>query len=152
MLRKKVLTDWLIALIKPLEEVNFNFNKFRKTSNYKVTHNGQVFSLQAVLNDSYDKILRRIKIVDSLIFEPLYIYPELDSKPVYVYDEADQYGATPYVYDGTSTAEAEVDFLVLIPKEYKPASEADRTTLEIQIKSLINYYKLASKRYLILWT
>lgn len=146
-LRKARLLDWLIVLLKPLEEVNRDFNAFRAVSIYQVTHNGQVFSLQAVLNDAYDNVERRIRIVDTLVLDPLYIYPEADERPVYVYPEGQQVGEIPYVYDESVFDDIDLDFLVLIPIEYRPADAQERNILEIQIRSLVNYYKLASKRY-----
>jgi hypothetical protein len=148
-LRKQRFIDWLDTLLKPVEEVNFAFKKFRKDSIYKVTHNGQVVFLQKVLNDAFDKELRRIKIVDSVVYDPLYIYPEAESLPLYI-DE----GENPaYVIGGdVAFGGTDIDFVVLMPAELKPV-DADALNLsELQIKSLTNYYKLASKRHLILWT
>lgn len=151
-LRKDKLIDWLQVLLKPLEEVNGYFNLNRKDSIYKVTHNGQVYSLQAVLNDKYDNTERRIRIVDYFIRELIYIYPEADNKPVYIYPE-DAIDVDPvYIFDESIFDEVELDFVVLIPIEYKPLDAQELNILEIQIRSLINYYKLASKRYSIKWT
>lgn len=147
-LRTRKHIDWILVLLNPLRDVNFSFNKFRNDSIYRVTHNGQVYSLQAVLNDAYDKTERRIKIVDSLFIEPVYVYPEDDEKPVYIYPE--NQGQT-YVYDNSVFEESELDFIVLIPSDIKPFSENDTRILEIQIRSLVNYYKLASKRYELRW-
>lgn len=149
-LRKPVFIDWMISIVKPLEDVYFLFKGFRKTSIYKVTHNGQVYSMQAVLNDSYDKTLRRIRVVDALIHDPLYIYPEADTKPVYIYTEAEN--KDKYVYDDSIYEDIDFDFIVLIPIEYKPINPQDENNFIIQVRSLINYYKLASKRYKIVWT
>lgn len=149
-LRKRKLIDWLIALLKPLEEVNLSFKKFREDSIYKVTHNGQVYSLQAVLNDAYDNDLRRIRIKDSLFIDPLYIYPEDDERPVYIYPEGQDPDQV-YVYDDSVFDDIDVDFIVCIPVEYRPADPQELNVLLIQIKSLINYYKIASKTYIIKW-
>ncbi len=147
-LRKVKLIDWLIVLLKPLEEVNVSFKSFRNDAIYQVTHNGQVFSLQKVLNDAYDNTERRIRIVDSFVVDPLYIYPEDDERPVYVYPEGQE---PPYVYDDVVFEEIDVDFIVLLPSDFRPSNDEDRRILEIQIRSLINYYKLASKRYVLKW-
>lgn len=148
-LRKPKLIDWLVVLLKPLGDVNRSFNKFRAKSIYQVTHNGQVYSLQAVLNDAYDNDLRRIRIVDSYVIDPVYVYPEADQRPVYI--NPDGVNPTTYLYDDSIFVDIDVDFLVLIPEEYKPADPQDLNILVIQIRSLINYYKLASKRYKIIW-
>jgi hypothetical protein len=143
-LRKLKFTDFLEALLKPLEEVNFNFKIFRNKSIYKVTRNGQIVYLQAVLNDSYDNGLRRIYIEDFPIYEPIYIYPVSDEKPAYL--------GSPYLYTDEEIYNAvEFDFLVFIPVEYRPSSPENLNIFLIQIRSLINYYKLASKRYNIIF-
>ncbi len=147
-LRKKTFIDWLSCLLHPLSFVNYNLNIFRKESIYKVTHNGQVVYLQKVLNDKYDNELRRIRIQDSFIYDPTWVYPEIRELPVYVYDENNPV----YIYDESAFDTAETDFVAIFPNEIKPVNEIDLNILEIQIKSLINYYKLAGKRYLILWT
>lgn len=143
-LRKLKFTDFLEALLKPLEEVNYSFKLFRKKSIYKVTRNGQIVYLQAVLNDSYDNSLRRIYIEDFPIYDPIFVYPVADEKPAYL--------GSPYLYTEAEIYNAvEFDFLVFIPVEYRPASAHDLNIFLIQIRSLINYYKLASKRYNIIF-
>jgi hypothetical protein len=139
-LRKLKFIDFLEALLKPLEEVNFDFKIFRNKAIYKVTHNGQTVYLQAVLNDSYDNGLRRIYIDDVPIYDPLYIYPEANEKPVYI--------GKPYLYTAAEALNfSGFDFLVFVPVEYKPFEEKELEIFLTQIRSLINYYKLASKRY-----
>jgi hypothetical protein len=139
-LRKLTLIDFLETLLKPLEEVNFKFKLFRKRSIYKVKNNGQVVYLQAVLNDSYDNQLRRIYIEDAPIFDAITVFPEADQKPVYI--------GSPYLYtDEEVFNTAEFDFLVYVPLEYRPFNANELQNFLTQMRSLINYYKLASKRY-----
>lgn len=145
-LRKPVFIDWIETFLKPLEEVNVLFKKFRKNSIYKVTHNGQVCYLQKVLNDAFDRFPRRIYITDVFYIENLYIYPENDNKPVYINETQPV-----YIYDDAAFDIPDYEFIVHMPIELKPAAEIDLINLEIQIKSLVNYYKLASKRYVIQW-
>lgn len=148
-LRKRKFVDWVYVLISPLEIVNIRFNKFRKDSIYKVTHNGQVFSLNAVLNDAYDPSERRIRVTDSVNQSAVHIYPENDRKEVWVYPEAENKPVL--VYDDSVFEQVDYDFLVLIPLELRPSNADDLSVLLLQIRSLINYYKLASKTYNILW-
>lgn len=148
-LRKLTHIDWLETLFKPLEEVNFKFKIFRKESIYKVTHNGQVVYLQKVLNDAFDNEFRRIYIVDSFAIEPLWVYPEANQRDIYIGEVGDS--ETVYVYDESIFDDSDVDFIVVMPIELMPATDYDLNIVEIQIKSLVNYYKLASKRYKIIW-
>ncbi len=146
-LRKPTFIDWIETLIKPIEDVNISFNKFRKASIHKVTHNGQVCYLQKTLNDSFDKFSRRIYIRDVFYVENVYIYPQIDNKPVYIHETQPT-----YIYDDDAFNLPDYEFIVYMPIELKPAANKDLINLETQIKSLVNYYKLASKRYIILWT
>jgi len=136
--------DFVEAILKPLEEVNFNLKIFRKRSIYKVVNNGQVVYLQAVLNDQYDRDQRRIYIDSAELKDPLYIYAQNELKDVYLGEE--------YLYSQNETdTSASVDFIVYIPVEYRPFSPRDLEIFLIQMRSLINYYKLASKRYKIIF-
>lgn len=148
-LRKQRFIDWMDVLLKPVEEVNYSFKLFRKQAIYKVTHNGQVVFLQKVLRDAFDRELRRILIVDSLSFDPVWVYPTADDLPVYIGDAS----SPRFLYNGSSVfADQDYDFIILMPAELKPSDPDDLNISELQIKSLTNYYKLASKRFLILWT
>jgi hypothetical protein len=147
MLRRRRHIDWIETLLKPLEQVNFSLKKYRKDAIYKVTHNGQVVYLEKVLNDSFDPELRRIKIDDFPIYDPLWVYPESDEKPVYIDAQKPVYVYTA----GSIFKTVDFDFRVLVPKDIKPASDYALSALTVQIRSLVNYYKLASKRYTIEW-
>jgi len=149
-LRKVVLIDWLVTLLNPVEDVNYKFKKFRDSSIYKVTHNGQVVYLQKVLNDYFDNLDRRIYIVDSLVIPPTWVYPVNENLPVYIYPENENKPV--YIYDDSIFIDSGIDFVVILPLDIKPTNATDLNTLEIYMKSLINYYKLASKRYKLEWT
>lgn len=157
-LRTVRLIDWLLVLIEPLSSTNRELRVFRDQAIYKVTHNGTVVLLQKVLNDAFDNELRRILICDTIEFPSVWVYPEADNRPVYVDDES---GDPVWVYDFNSVfTEAEYDFIVKMPIELMPTGDTTGTVdevpedlliFELQIKSLVNYYKLASKRYKIVW-
>jgi hypothetical protein len=149
-LRKTNLIDWLVLLLSPLENTNYNFKIFRSQAIYKVAHNSQVVYLQKVLRDAYDNELRRIIVQNVVKKDITYIYPEADENPIYIYSDGENKPV--YIYDSSIFNSSEFDFVVLFPLALKPLSDFDRNIFEIQIKSLINYYKLASKRYKILWT
>lgn len=132
--------DFLEAILKPLEEVNLKFKSFRRSSIYKVKNNGQIVYLQAVLNDTYDNSQRRIYILDFPIFNPVYVFPVNDQKPVYLDSK--------YLHtEAEVNAVLQSDFLVFVPLEIRPYAPEDLEIFLTQIKSLVNYYKLASKRF-----
>lgn len=157
-LRKLKLIDWLFVLLKPLEEINFLFKSFRKQAIYKVTHNGQVVYLEKVLNDQYDNELRRIYIEDAFAQEPVYIYPENENLPIYipaintVQEIANPVEITPiYIYDDFEFLEGIYDFIVFVPEDLRPSTAFVENTFIIKMRSLVNYYKLASRRFKIQW-
>ena len=141
--RKRKFIDFLSALIAPVINLKFDFDIFRRQSIYKVVHNGQVGLLEKVLNDAFDVEQRRIYIIDSVDVDPLYIYTNPEARPVYI--------GTQYVYDNSSFNDADFDFLVIVPISLKPSAPLDITNFENKMKALVNYYKLASKRYKIVY-
>lgn len=130
-LRKQKFLAWLRALHFPLIKIVDDFNFNRNQNLYNLAHNGQVCYLRKALNDRFDVGQRRIKIADGNRYQRQYIYTRGEQKPkflgkIYLYDRAD-YGDTG------------VDFIVLIPNNL--------VFNEYEMKALVDFYKLASKRY-----
>ena len=134
-LRGEVLTAFLKALTKPIADIHYQFVQNRKDNLYILAHNGQKCYLRAALNDKYDNELRRIVIDDGNLADPLYIYTdaEIDAQP----------GLAKFltltIYNNAESADTGVDFYVRVP--------ADVVYNEYEMKYLIDFYKLASKRY-----
>ena len=139
-LRKTKLIAFVFVAIFPLEKLYIEFLKSRKQNLIKMNHNYQKFSVQKRLNDDFDQIERRIKIVSAVQYEGVYLYTEAeddpyfsktkwlhdDSNPIYLRNEAELY--------------SEYDFIVEIP---------NTNINQIQLKAEIDFYILPSKRYLI---
>ncbi|SNR16547.1 conserved protein of unknown function [Tenacibaculum jejuense] len=132
--RKSKIINFLKSLIKPLTELYQVFKRYRTETLYKINHNGQVVYLQKVLNDRFDKTQRRIFISDGLFNNPTYVYPHEDQKDIYL--------NTQYIFNQTELEFKDVDFVVVLPSDISVSDEED-----IRMRSLINYYKLASKTY-----
>lgn len=132
--RKSKIIKFLKSLTKPIIELQQIFTRFRLDTLYKINHNGQVVYLQKVLNDRFDKTARRIYITDGLFNDPTYVFPYQDDKDVYLNIQ--------YIFNGLELAFKDVDFVVVLPSDINLSVEED-----IRMKSLINYYKLASKTY-----
>ncbi|WP_020211369.1 hypothetical protein [Flavobacterium rivuli] len=147
--RKTVNRILIKALIKPVTWLHAVFMAFRQESLYKVRHNSQKVYLEAVLNDSFDPGLRRIRIVNTVFKKAVFFYetperrevlhyePE-DNKPVY-YNEVNE-----FVGDG-------VDFSICVPPSLRPASITRETAFITKMRGLTDYYNLYSKNYNILW-
>lgn len=62
--RRPIIASITYAMVSPFSYIYTHFMRFRSESNYRLTHNGQVCYLRAVLNDTFDPIERRITITD----------------------------------------------------------------------------------------
>ncbi len=130
-LRKERFLAWLRVLHFPLIEIVDKFNFNRNENLYNLAHNGQVCYLRVVLNDRFDPIQRRIKIADGNRYQRQYIYTRGEQKPKYL--------GKIYLYDRADYGDTGVDFIVLIPRGL--------IYNEYEMKALVDFYKLASKRY-----
>ncbi len=142
-LRRPLVGALLYAGVSPLGRLMHELKMFRKTTGYRISHNGQVCKLRGVLNDEFDPALRRITIEDResvAIIESSMIYvrdvsrwvflPRRGSGGVIIHREG---------FSGTSG----FDFWVNVPGELRTAVK------EARMRAMINTYKLASKRYTI---
>lgn len=135
------LLNFIWCLISPLESMYIELLQARKRNLIKMDFNYQKFSLQKRLNDAFDRVERRIKIVKAVQYDGLYLYTEAeddvlhtktqwvhdDSKPIYLRTEAELY--------------SEFDFIVQIP---------NTGINQIQLKAEIDFYILPSKQYQII--
>ena len=132
-LRKPKLIAWLRTLAMPLNKLLDDFKVHRERDLYNLTHNSQVCYLRKALNDEFDPQLRRIKIEDGRQNQRLYIYPRSANRPLYI--------GKVFLYQRGSYIDGGVDFVVVLPH----GLEYDRYKLE----ALVNFYKLAGKRWTI---
>ncbi len=132
LLRKKRIIKYLFCLTKPLESLHYIWLQMRNDNIYKLNHNGQVCYLRKALNDSFDPVKRRIIITGAQRYKEQYIYTSAEKKPKYL--------GVMYLHRTADYGDKGIDFLVLAPAEL-----LDENNYEM--KALINYYKLASKRY-----
>ena len=130
-LRSEIMTAWLFVLVKPLEDLHYQYLQFRKDMIYRLAHNSQVCYLRAALNDRFDRQLRRIKIVEGNAFRRQYIYTDGEQKPKFL--------GTMFLYDDSDYADTGVDFIVEVP--------IGLVFSIYEMQSLIEIYRLASKRY-----
>ena len=135
-LRKPCSIAWLQMLIAPVEQLQYNFNEKRKADLVILEHNGQKCYLRKILNDSFDNKLRRIRIEDMPLFNAHYIFTQGEQQPLYLTDAAPL-----HLYAESELQISGVNFSVYIPQELRRR--------EVELRALIDIYKLASKRYII---
>ena len=130
-LRKERMLAWLRVIHFPLIKIMDDFNFNRNQNLYNLAYNGQVCYLRKALNDRFDIAQRRIKIIDGNKYKREYIYTDGEKKPKFL--------GTIYLHDDADYSDTGVDFVVLIP--------AGLNYNDYEMRALIDFYKLASKRY-----
>lgn len=129
-LRKVGLIAWLEAMIEPIRQIQYDFVQKRQETLYNLQHNGQVCLLRKVLNDKFDRVYRQIRVLDGNQYQRKYIYTDAELKPKYL--------RTIFIREDADYEDTGVDFIVQIPQE---------VYLKYEVEAIIDYYKLASKRY-----
>ena len=132
-LRKPKLVAWLRMLATPLHKLLYDFQRARQKDLYNLAHNSQVCYLRKALNDEFDDAQRRIRIEDGKQKKRLYIYPRSANKPLYL--------GKVFIYQRGAYIDGGVDFIVVLPK--------DLTYDKYKLEALVNFYKLAGKRWTI---
>ncbi|RKE82018.1 hypothetical protein [Chryseobacterium sp. AG363] len=132
-LRRGSISSLLALAASELTDLNNALVANRNVSISKVSHNSQVCKLRKILNDTFD-YERRIKVVEGVLKKPKYIYTDAEQKPVWLGEII--------IYPDSETEGNGVDFTVIIPGELK--------NYKVEITSLVNFYKLASKKFKIL--
>ena len=133
-LRSEVTKAWVSLLISPVNDVHYWWLQFRKQNIYNLAHNSQKCYLRGALNDRFDNELRRIRIDNGNSFKRQYIYTDAEQKTKFL--------GTIFLYDDSDYADTGVDFIVVVP--------AGLMYSVYEMKSLIDFYRLASKRYKII--
>lgn len=144
-IRQSRMVEFMGALLAPLQTVNGYFSAHVDMIRYDLKFNGQVMYLEHVLNDQFDDTLRRIYIDDpsgQQIFTP-YIFNRIEQQPpLHLFNVAD---AKPVdeniVLRNTVELVVTTDFVVHVPAGiFNP-------TMEVQMRDLIDRYRIAGKRY-----
>lgn len=148
-IRKPFLKALLRCLVGPIKQAHENFLAYRKEALYRVRHNSQIAYMEAVLNDSFDSVYNRIKIKNVQLKEAIYFYEPEENKEVYFYEPEDNEPV--YFYEDDDLAGEGVDFVVMVPPDLHPLNPNDELALLTHIKAQIDYYKLYSKNYKIIW-
>lgn len=131
---------WLLALTVPSQDLHAKFLQYRASTNYKLEHTPQVFSMENVLNDAFDPIQRRIYIQDGIYRSPVRFYDRSLNSPVRFYDAADEEPVR--FFDRESLLVLDVDFIVKIPITLVlPAADL------LRLQALVDFYRLPDKTF-----
>ena len=137
LLKKGVLVALLNSLGKPLRTIHTNFINKKEEWYFRLAYNGQVQSLEELLNYLYDKE-ERIYIEDVLFQDDVYVGNETNRDQVYIqswssYDTIYLSVAPKYIGESNFI----VNILIEIYDEFKKE----------EITKTIDTYKLAGKTY-----
>lgn len=138
--RKPVLATLAYATVSPFSYLHTRFVLFRRESDYRLTHNGQVCHLRAVLNDRFDPIARRLTVTDDADSTGVLLLHERE-REIFALLPARDTGRAIIInrrgFGGTSG----LDFWVNIPLVLYDTVDVTR------LKAIVDGYKLASKRF-----
>lgn len=149
-LRGNIMIAWLSALSKPIEQLYVSFMSYRAATMIKVSYNSQVIYLEKLLNDTYN----------SGGTLPIYIYDTANTQVEYLANKAEGY-QSPYIYNKSepdtgswyignkSEYNAQYDFIIMVPATLYATLLLDGSTGLLNMTALVNFYRLAGKRFTI---
>jgi hypothetical protein len=136
-LRSKTIGALMVSAVQPLISLYNQFVSIRDQHNYKLSHNGQVCYLRALLNDSFQDRNASFEIDDiETDGEWQFCFTEESYNQFFApaAPEVEILYTVPAIISGTA------NFLVIIPNNLTGVDTLN------QIKSLVNEYKLVSKK------
>lgn len=143
--RKPLMSALLYAMLAPVAELHARLRSYQKEKDYRLSHNGQVCYLTAVLNDALDASERRITIADTERDNPvMWLRERVKSYPLTVYPRKEKRAVM--ISRRGMTGNDVVDFVVKVPTSVSTAAGYDNKRL----CSLVNMYKPAGMRYIVL--
>ena len=138
--RRPLLAALAYAAVSPLQYLHTRFMLWRRDTDYRLLHNGQVCCLRGLLNDLFDPIDRRITVTEEVSnvgnivlhrreAQRAVRLPARGSGRMVVLNRRGYGGVSGY------------DFWVNIPVALLDEIDTDR------VRAVVDSYKLASKRY-----
>jgi hypothetical protein len=138
-LRNEFMLNWIKALISPLISTYLSFIRYYNDISYKLSITPQVCYLQKILNDTFDNELRRIYITDPENYIVTLIHTDDAQNPLITHLDS-SLEEIPIIHDDSAYESSGNDFNVIIPFVLSQIQE-------YQLKTILNTYKLPSKRY-----
>lgn len=134
---------FLGSAIAPLEDIWTWFTLFRSDIDYSLKFNGQVIYLEHLLNDQFDPINRTIYISDAANVPFEYIFTTSENVSNYIYSNTETLTTDQVYLMLTNELISQEQFVVNIP---------NTSINQIELKALVDKYRLASKNYTIIIT
>ena len=138
-LRKSLMAAIVYLCVSPVQHLAARFGLFRQEKNYRLTHNGQVCYMRAILNDYFDPDQRRIEIDDVNARTGIFIYKRQTNRFLMLYPRPQEVIINRRGFGGIDG----YDFCIILP------SDLWGIVNENYLRVIVNNYKLASKRYIL---
>ncbi len=139
-MRKTKQLDWLRSLLAPVKSKHQEFMDFVDEVDDRLSWNGQTISLLHLLITRYGPGFQVINKSQSV--RPAHIYPNNDRRNLHFFGLNNL--GNPIIYDANRFDSTEVDFVVKVPPHVPLTGEGGK---EIEIRTLINRYKLYTKSF-----
>lgn len=133
------LADVIFALTKPLRSLNITFKSHKDSVDYDLQFNGQTMNLEHVLNDKFDPSLRRIYIEDVSYINSVYVANKVEGSVTLYLANKSETTVPPVYLENKIEQTGQTHFRVMVP--------ASLTFSMIELRALVDKYKLASKIY-----
>jgi hypothetical protein len=138
-LRRDVFVRLLSSMMRPLELLHASFITYAESLIPKA--NAQICFMQAILNDEFDYVQRRIRVRNVIVdTDPFLLWKEDQNKPMMLQRDG---AANPLLLNRDGQIGANIiNFEVVLPATYYLWEEEER-----RMRIIINKNKLASKKY-----
>lgn len=147
--RSAKMKAWCRVLVTGVRDINDKFVTMRTDNVYTLTHNSQVYSIEAVLNDAFDAVNRDIYLGDPITNNLIYLAVEAEfgttayESPRWLGTAAEEIAGTGYepnfIYTPAETITGGYDFLIYVPGSV--TYDLSRFT------ALVSKFKLPSKTW-----
>lgn len=147
-LRAEILLNWLKALVSPISSLYNAWKLYYSDVAIRLSITSQVCSIEGYLNDIFDPVQRRITITDTLNDTVILIHKDEANLPLKLYiaySAGIDNNLITVISDDSNYGNSGYDFNVKIPFLLN-------INQEFRLKSIIDTYKLAGKRYKIFYT
>jgi hypothetical protein len=111
--------------------------KFREAKLYDLMITPQVCYLERLLRDRFDYVQRRIEIEDAVWYGPVFIFQQAELQPQWLYTASESQPI--FIFTNGEAGQLRDDFVIKVP--------LDIVFDESEMRSLVNIFKLAGKRY-----
>ena len=145
LLRNELIKTFITSAAKPLDSLNKEFNTLAESLQTNI--NAQTCYMQAMLNDNFDFVERRIRVrIAPIDFDFFLLWKENQNKPMMISKEGTE-GFMPHLLNRDGQIGVNnPDFEIVFPIGYT-LSDAELKRLRV----LVNRNKLASKKYRIIY-